>query len=82
PCTLPAEPLASPPPTTYRGVGTVVTTPPGPVSVLVPLPLFIRSPTPPPPGSAIVCMFPTRPVVTAGPRNVKIARPAFGAAVA
>jgi hypothetical protein len=57
----------------YRGVGTVVTAPPGPISVLVPLPLLVRSPWPAPPGSVVVCMLPKFPVVTAGPRGVSMA---------
>jgi hypothetical protein len=67
-----------PKPTQYLGLGTVVTTPPGPVSVLVPLPLFSSKPSPPP-GRINVCMEPTCPVEKAGPRGVRTAWPAPGA---
>ena len=57
----------------YLGVGIVVTMPPGAISVLVPLPLLVKSPWPAPPESVVVCMRPTLPVVKAGPRGVNTA---------
>ena len=54
----------------YLGVATTCGTPPGTISVLVPLPSFIRKPCPPPPGSVVVCNEPRWPVIKAGPLDV------------
>jgi hypothetical protein len=56
----------------YLGVITVCGTVPGAISVLLPLPLFMRKPCPPPPGSAIVFIDPALPVTNAGPLDVMI----------
>jgi hypothetical protein len=54
----------------YLGVMTVCGTLPGMNSVLLPLPLFMRKPDPPPPGSVVVSIDPTWPVTNAGPLDV------------
>jgi hypothetical protein len=55
----------------HLGVATVCGMPPGVSSVLVPLPLFSRKPSPPLPGIVVVCNVPRLPVTTAGPRDVR-----------
>jgi hypothetical protein len=56
-------------------VATVSDGAPGTINVLVPLPLSISSPCPADPGSVVVSICPTRPVVTTGPRGVITIRP-------
>ena len=62
----------------HLGVPTVCGTPPGTMSVLVPLPLFMRKPCPPLPGSVVVSSEPTWPVTKAGPRDVRTDWPVVG----
>jgi hypothetical protein len=56
----------------YLGVKAVCGAVPGAISVLLPLPLFMRKPCPPPAGSAIVAIDPALPVTNAGPLDVMI----------
>jgi hypothetical protein len=59
----------------YLGVKTVCGTPPGVNSVLLPLPLFVRKPCTPLPGTVTVSIDPTSPVTNAGPLDVTIECP-------
>jgi hypothetical protein len=54
----------------YLGVKTVCGAPPGVISVLLPLPLFMRKPCPPLPGSVVVSIDPTWPVTNTCPLGV------------
>jgi len=62
----------------HLGVAIVCGIPPGTMSVLVPLPLFMSKPWPPLPGSVVVSHEPTWPVTKAGPLDVKTDSPAVG----
>jgi hypothetical protein len=65
-------------PLVHLGVATVCGIPPGTISVLVPLPLFMSKPCPPLPGSVVVSIEPRWPVTNAGPLIVKADWPAVG----
>src|ERR1700722_15213799 len=52
------------------GVATTCGTPPGTISVLVPLPFPMRNPCPPLPGTVVVSNEPRLPVMNAGPLDV------------
>jgi hypothetical protein len=65
-------------PLVHLGVATVCGRPPGTISVLVPLPLFMSRPCPPLPGSVVVSIEPRWPVTNAGPLIVKADWPGAG----